>query len=440
MKRWFSLQGKFVFALIAILAFANTIAIWAALYLRDWLLAVLAGLVIAIFAAIALVKAYFRPIEEILQALRSGVMSFKDQDYSIKIAQTRDDELGHLVKVYNNLATTLRNERFALFQRELLLDTVIQNSSVAVVITNARGSVVFSNRVVRRLFGKHTALEGHMLIDLCEARSAALAEQTRSGRDGLFTVEENDESEVYHLTCRHFKLNAQPHYLYMYKQLTREIARQEVDTWKKVIRVISHELNNSLAPISSLTHSAKLIVTRGDKTEKLKEVFDSIAHRTEHLHHFIEQYARFARLPKPQLENVIWPEFISDLQSLSQFKLLGDELTGKVTFDPGQMEQVLINLLKNAHESGSKPDQVNLRIAVDKESILIAVEDRGPGMDETRMSQALLPFYSTKRSGTGLGLPLCREIIEAHGGHFRLVNRHEGGLAAICQLPAIHKD
>lgn len=166
MKRWFSLQGKFVFALIAILAFANTIAIWAALYLRDWLLTVLAGLVIAIIAAITLVKAYFRPIEEILQALRSGVMSFNDQDYSIKIAQTRDDELGHLVEVYNNLATTLRNERFALFQRELLLDTVIQNSSVAVVITNARGSVVFSNRVVRRLFGKHTALEGHLLIGL----------------------------------------------------------------------------------------------------------------------------------------------------------------------------------------------------------------------------------------------------------------------------------
>ena len=437
MKRVFSLQGKFTFLLLAVVISSNVIAVSTALYFKFWGLAVSISLMITIAITLFVVRSYFGPIEEILQALRSGVASFKDHDYSVSIARTRDDELGELITVYNGLAATLRAERFSLFQRELLLDTVIQSSSVAVVIANLRDIIVFSNRVARDLFGLTEPLEGHHLQPLCEARSPAMDEQTRQQRDGLFTMETGDENEVYHLTCRRFNLNGQIHRLFLYKQLTREIARQEVETWKKVIRVISHELNNSLAPISSLSNSAQIILQKGGDLGRLNDIFSSISSRSSHLHEFIEQYARFARLPKPRMRPVEWPLFIADLKKLCDFRVLGETPDTPINFDPVQMEQVLINLLKNAVESGSATDEICLRILFSRDTVLIAIEDRGPGLEESEMAQALLPFYSTKRKGSGLGLPLCREIVEAHGGSFRLSNRPRGGLAAICQLPLV---
>lgn len=437
MKRAFSLQGKFTFLILAAVIASNVAAVSAALYFKYWGLAVTVSLIVTVTVTVIVVRGYFSPIEEILQALRSGVASFKDHDYSVSIARTRDDELGELVTVYNGLAATLRDERFSLFQRELLLDTVIQNSSVAVVIVNLRDIIVFSNRVARDMFRLTVSLEGHHLQPLCETRSLAMAEQTRQQRDGLFTMEAEDENEVYHLTCRRFNLNGQIHQLFLYKQLTREIARQEVETWKKVIRVISHELNNSLAPISSLSNSARLILNKGGDLERLNEIFSSISSRSSHLHEFIEQYARFARLPKPRVRSVAWGSFITDLKKFCDFRLLGELPETPINFDPVQMEQVLINLLKNAAESGSPSEDVCLRILCSEEAVLVAVEDRGPGMEENELAQALLPFYSTKRKGSGLGLPLCREIVEAHGGNFRLSNRPQGGLAAICQLPLV---
>ena len=268
-------------------------------------------------------------------------------------------------------------------------------------------------------------------------RSAALSEALRKGEDGLFSVQEQDETEVFHLTCRQFVLNASSHRLYLLKKLTREIARKEVETWKKVIRVITHELNNSLAPISSLIGSAQKIAATGSGTEMLPEIYASIGNRASHLQTFIEEYARFARLPKPRTQRVAWQPFIDQIRRLVDFQLADNLPAEDAEFDAAQLEQVLINLFKNAAESGSPPGEIRLRVLQNSKEVLIAVEDRGSGMAQEQMKLALLPFYSTKRGGTGLGLPLCREIIEAHGGTFNLFNREGGGMAATCKLPLL---
>jgi nitrogen fixation/metabolism regulation signal transduction histidine kinase len=433
----FSLQGRFIFLLAAIVIAAVLAAVWLTLTLDSWTLVVPVTTILALLAVVIAVKSWFRPVNETLQALRSGVASFKDHDYSVKIADTRDDELGQLVSVYNDLAATLRDERFALFQRELLLDTVIRSSAVAVIIANLNGTIVYSNREAAAFLSDDRRLEGHKLLDLCEQKSTSLREALERRRDGLLTLNMGSDTEIYHLTCRQFNLNAQIHDLVVFKKMTREIARREVDTWKKVIRVITHELNNSLAPIASLTRSARLITERGEKLERLGEIFDSIGSRAGHLQSFIEQYSRFARLPKPTVQTVGWKHFVDGLGRLCRFRLLGDLPATDATFDPVQMEQVMINLVKNAMESGSAPDEVCLRVLQNNEEILIAVEDRGTGLGSEQMKMALLPFYSTKREGTGLGLPLCREIVESHGGSFQLFNREHGGLSAVCKLPIV---
>src|SRR6185437_1063687 len=215
--------------------------------------------------------------------------------------------------------------------------------------------------------------------------------------------------------------------------MTRELSRQEVATWKKVIRTISHELNNSLAPITSLAHSGAELVRRDDR-ERLLAVLATIGERARHLHGFIAGYAEFAKLPAPRPQVLSMPEFLDKLALHTQFRIIGTP-PPRGCFDAAQMEHVLLNLLKNAHEAGGAEDTVELEMQRVGAQLRIEVRDRGAGMSKTVLENALLPFYSTKRSGSGLGLALAREIVEAHGGRIALANREEGGLRVALTIP-----
>ena len=222
--------------------------------------------------------------------------------------------------------------------------------------------------------------------------------------------------------------------MYLIKHLTREINREEVKVWKKLIRVLSHELNNSLAPIRSLAHSGEKLLDKGE-TDRIKTILHTIAERSDYLKDFLDDYATFARLPTPNLKEVDWNGFLKSLELLVAFKLITSLTKKTVVFDPVQMQQVLINLIKNAHESGSDSESVELMVEQFDQHIEIIINDRGDGMSEQVLSNALSPFYSTKRSGLGIGLSLAREIIEAHHGKISLANRSKGGLSIKLRIP-----
>jgi signal transduction histidine kinase len=199
-------------------------------------------------------------------------------------------------------------------------------------------------------------------------------------------------------------------------------------------RVISHELNNSLAPVASLAHSGTELLKRGQQGQ-LEQVFTTIAERARHLEQFIQGYARFAKLPAPRPEPTAWPELVERLRGQIAFEVDGVLPDEPARLDPAQLEQALVNLLRNAHESGSPAGEVRLRVRRLPNAVAIEVSDRGAGMTEAVLSNALLPFYSTKRGGTGLGLALVREIAEAHGGRVSLANRQGGGVHVTIALP-----
>jgi two-component system nitrogen regulation sensor histidine kinase NtrY len=424
---------------LALIAFALVaIGVATALALQSWLgdpmLSGAATLLVLLPLTLYVIT---RPMSRVLamfRALAGTVTSYRDGDFAFSLAWRRNDELGELVDAHNALGDTLRTQRETLVHRELLLDTMVQNTPVAMLLVDPGGHIVYGNLAARKLLALGRRLEGTRVAELWNAAPESLREAVARGGDGLFVVERDDEEEIFYLARSGFRLNGRAHELFVLRTLTVELHRQEVRTWKKVIRVISHELNNSLAPIASLAHSGGELV-KVEKYEQLEKVFVTIAERAKHLEQFISGYARFAKLPAPRLEVRSWRELVDRLGSQIEFVVDGTLPETSARFDPAQLEQALVNLLRNAHESGSPRAEVVLRVRKLPSAVAIEISDRGTGMNEAVLSNALLPFYSTKRGGTGLGLALVREIAEAHGGRVALANRQGGGVSVTITLP-----
>jgi PAS domain S-box-containing protein len=434
----FSVAGKVALLVGVHVVVTAGVAAAASLLLPQPVLVFAAGASAGTVLALLTVRRSLASARRTLTALSDGVRSFRDTDFSMRLAATRDDELGELVALYNEMGDALRAERHDIYQRELLLDTVLQGAPVGIILEDRNGRVVYGNRAARDLLGARARLEGRMMADVLSGCRRELREALAAPGDALFTVGGEGEEETYRTARRVFHLNMQPNVLHLVERLTPELRRKEVEVWKRAIRVMSHELNNSLAPIRSLSHSARQAAGRPEHTALLEGILATIEERATHLAAFLEGYARFARLPQPRPEPVDWRQFLESVHAMSPFQLAAVPPAEPGWFDAVQMQQVLINLLKNAQESGSPPQEigVSVHLTAQAESVLRVV-DRGPGMDPSVMKRALLPFHSsTKQAGSGVGLALCKEIVEAHGGGLRIENRTGGGLVVTCWLPA----
>jgi two-component system nitrogen regulation sensor histidine kinase NtrY len=405
------------------------------LTLPAWLARLLAfGVTLSL--ALWTVARFLRPLTQTLADLSDGIRSFSDRDFSVRVATVRRDELGELVRLFNRVGDILQEERGQIRQRELLLQTALDQSPIAVILVNPLDRVIYANLEARRLLLGGGRLVGMSFRDVLAGCPEGMRTVLEGEADGIFTVPADERPETYHAARRGFLLNRQPHALYLLRRMTVELSRQEAEIWKKVIRVISHELNNSLAPISSLAHSGLQVARMAKESERLEPIYDSIRERVEHLTSFLEGYARFARLPAPKRELVNWREWLEGPRRMYAFDLVGDVPTAAGYFDASQLEQVLINLLKNAREASDDDDGIVVRVdPLPSGGTRVQVLDRGRGISEPVMQRALLPFYSTKPSGGGVGLPLCREIIEAHGGSLRIQGREDGGAEVSFWLP-----
>jgi two-component system nitrogen regulation sensor histidine kinase NtrY len=388
--------------------------------------------------AVITMRAQIQPILSLFRALEGTVTSYKDGDFSFSLHWPQNDELADLVAAHNALGNVLREQRLELVQRELLLDTMVQNTPVAMLlVAEARAAtpIVYANLAARQLLNQGRKLEGHRLREILRTASPALVDALARGGDGLFTAGDSEDEEVYHLARRSFSLNGRKHELLLLRQLTLELRRQEVQTWKKVIRVISHELNNSLAPLTSLAHSGAELVRRG-QTERLPQSSKrsksarAIWRPSSSATRASPSCRRRASKPAPGTP------FVAQLASQAAFRVLAPSCRPRRLVRPGPDGAGAAQPAQERARIGLAPEAVELRVKPALGMLRIEVSDRGPGMNDAVLTNALVPFYSTKRSGTGLGLALAREIAEAHGGRITLGNRDGGGLAVTMIIPA----
>jgi signal transduction histidine kinase len=331
------------------------------------------------------------------------------------------------------LGAQLEEQRATGERREGLLRTVVETTPVAIVLFGEAGGIAFTNRSARELFFEGNAVDGENFLSMIKRAPPSLRQALLSEGDELFTVEGASGRETFHLSRRHLDGGQT---LIAVRSVTQEINRHEVASLKKVIRIMGHEINNSLGPIASLVSSAKTILQRPEHLPKLPAMLERVQERALHLQGFLDGYAKLTKIPPPRPTAVAWGPFLDGLRGFWPDLQIGTPPDRPGFFDRAQIQQVLINLIKNAHEAGGPIDQVKVVVEAAREGgCRISVLDRGPGISDEVMEGLFVPFFTTKPTGSGLGLALSREIAELHQGRLGLARRDGGGMSVSVWLP-----
>jgi two-component system, NtrC family, nitrogen regulation sensor histidine kinase NtrY len=385
---------------------------------------------VAVPAIFLCARLVVRPMRLLHDDLGNAFRASRDGDHGLRLVVRGEREMADLRRLYNELADAVRADRQGLHDKEIILDTILQKSPTAVVLADWAERVIFSNAAARELLANGARLDGRTVTEISATVAPSLRDALESQADALLSVDD----ETFQLTQRLFRIHTRQHRLLLVERLTPELRRQEVAVWKQAIRVINHEINNTVAPISSLFHSARRAQEMPEHRHRLDEIYALIDERLAFLRNFLEAYAEFARLPAPRKQPTAWTDIFEAVRMLYPFRVEGP-MTLECDVDRMQMQQALINLVKNAHESGSAPEEVVVSLQRSTTDWVLRVFDRGRGMSDEVMRRALVPFYSTRAGGSGVGLALTNEIVEAHGGRLRLQSRDGGGTEVTAWLP-----
>ncbi|MEJ2215327.1 MAG: ATP-binding protein [Gemmatimonadota bacterium] len=371
-----------------------------------------------------------------LQTLSNLLGALREGDFSIRARDARvDDALGLAMLEVNTLGATLREQRLGAVEASTLLRKVMEEIDVAVFAFDGEGHLQLVNRAGERLLARPGE---RTLGRSAEELNIANWLEGPTPRTMDAPVPGGGRWELRRTTFRQEGLR---HHLVVLSDVSRALREEERQAWKRLIRVLGHEINNSLAPIMSLTGSLQQLLAREprapDSDEDLRQGLGIISTRAEALSRFMTSYARLARLPPPELEPVdvrAWVHRIAELETrLPVVVHDGPGLT--IDADGDQLEQLLINLVTNAVDAALETGGgVEVSWRSRNGALEVFVEDEGPGVDSP--SNLFVPFYTTKPNGTGIGLALSRQIAEAHGGTLSLENRRRGsGCRALLRLP-----
>jgi two-component system nitrogen regulation sensor histidine kinase NtrY len=371
-----------------------------------------------------------------LQTLSNLLAALRESDFSIRArGASGDDPLGAVMLEVNVLASTLHDQRLGALEAGALLRTVMVEIDVAVFTFDGAPTLRLVNRAGERLLAQPVEqLLGRTAAELglsgCLAgRSPRIEDVAFPGASGRWEVRRTT-----------FRQDGRPHQLLVLADVSRPLRDEERQAWQRLIRVIGHEINNSLAPIKSIAGSLESLLARdqmpADWNEDMKRGLAVIAARSDSLSRFTTAYARLAKLPAPRVDSVNVPALVTRIAGVETrlpIHVAGPDV--QIRADPDQLEQLLINLVHNASDAALQTGgAVTVGWKREGRTFELWIDDEGSGL--TNASNLFVPFFTTKPTGSGIGLVLSRQIAEAHGGSLTLENRTDRqGCRAYLRLP-----
>ena len=372
-----------------------------------------------------------------LQAIANVLSSLREEDFSLRVRPTnRDDALGEVIREINTFGVTLREQRLGALEASALLETVIDEIDVAVFAFSEYDILALVNRAGERLFDapkKHLlgrSAEDLRLASCLTGEPTQMMEASFPGGTGRWESRRS-----------FFRQSGLPHRLLVLADLSRTLRDEERLAWQRLIRVLGHEMNNSLAPIKSIAGSLVTLLERdprpSDWEDDALRGLGVIQNRSDSLNRFMEGYTRLAQLPPPaprRMDVAGWIHRAISLETRVGMEIVqGPDL--EIWADEDQLDQLLINLLRNAADAAlDTGGSVRVSWTIFAESLHIWIDDDGYGISNG--ANLFVPFFTTKPKGSGIGLALCRQIAEAHHGSLSLENRKDArGCRALLRLP-----
>jgi two-component system, NtrC family, nitrogen regulation sensor histidine kinase NtrY len=431
-----SLRAKIVAYLVLIHGVLGAISFFVLRENRLWLLAVEALFALSITLGYLLVRSFFVPLE----LIRTGAELISERDFTSQFRAVGQPEMDALIDIYNRMIGRLREERLKAQEQHYFLDRILNASPAGILTLDFDGHVSLLNPSARELLG---------LADE-DALGRRLEELPGPGPD-LAAVPLGESRMLTHGRRRLKVSRAElfdrgfPRGFLILEELTEELRSSEKAAYGKLIRMMSHEVNNSVGPVSSLLDSFRGYsdqLGEEDRQDFTNGVTVAIA-RLERLGAFVNGFAEVVRLPPPDCRPCDVRQLLDEILVLLRPQLERRRIqviweraepVPPIDLDRNQFEQVLVNILKNAMEAigldqtpGQTPGRIVLRLEWEADRPVLRIADSGPGIPEEIRPLLFTPFFSTKRDGRGLGLTLIQEILTQHGFDFGLENRAEGG-------------
>lgn len=379
-------------------------------------------------------------VEKTNRDLARFLSAIEHSDFSQTFIDTSlGSSFKNLYQSFNNVILKFQNTRNDKEEHLRYLETVMQHVGIGLISYNQSGDVQFINNSAKRLL-KITHLNNiSSLNKVSKTLTEKLFNLKAGDKETVKIIDENDFIQLI-IYATEFKLRDQKYILVSLQNIQSELEEKEMEAWQQLIRVLTHEIMNSITPISSLSSTVQSILKNfsPDDRESLSDIDDAvntIHKRSEGLIHFVNSYRNLTKIPKPNFQIFTIASLFERIEKLMgkelrdagiKFNLSVTPLSLEITADPELIEQVIINLMINAKQSLDSKDngEINLTSCLDERGkILIRVTDNGPGIPEDVLEKIFIPFYSTKKNGSGIGLSLSRQILRAHGGNIRVASK-----------------
>lgn len=374
---------------------------------------------------------FYHKVVKPLDTIANGMDLLREQDFSSRLKSVGQLEADRIVDIFNRMMQQLKEERLRLREQNHFLDLLISVSPMGVVILTFDGKVSMANKAALKFLEVDT--EEDMLNKGMEDLKTPLAEEmSRLPKDTTETIRLSD-SHIYRCSRLSFVDRGFAHPFFLIESLTSEVMKAEKKAYEKVIRMIAHEVNNSVAGITSTLDTVDDALQTMDDTDDLREVMKVCIERGYSLSRFITRFADVVKIPEPQLEEVrlndrisACERFLENICQDHQVDLRMDlcEENPWVEMDTSLFEQVLINMVKNSVESIEENGIITLRTSASP--VMLEVADTGRGISKEVETKLFTPFFSTKPNGQGIGLIFIREVLMKHGCSFSLRTYEDG--------------